>query len=232
MFKWSENKLELYIRAAKYTRFNERLGKIIKENIGDNKEIWDIGSGVSFLSLYLSEYSKSVYCVDICEDALSKLDKLILDKNILNIKTINKSYEEFFDENESTEVIILSHFLNIIDNLELLLSKAEKIVIIKNKNERKDKSLCKYSKQNIEDVERFLMKEYDDLNYKKILYKDDFGQPLKSIEEAHEYYKAYSGDDISREKLLNILMKTDNSDYPYYYPKEKITGIIIIDNKL
>lgn len=231
MFQWNDKKTELYTRAAEYTNFNEKLGTIIRENIGDNRTIWDLGSGVSFLSLYLSKYSKEIKCVDTSEIALNKLNKLIIEKNIKNIETINKDFEEFLKDNDKGDLILASHFLNNLgEYIELLLEKSKTIVIIKNSDERVDRSLFPGRKQKIEDIENLLKDKYSYIKYKKILYKEDFGQPLKSIEEAQEYYNLYSEKSISEKEILKKIIKVNNEEYPYYYPKEKVTGMIIIEN--
>lgn len=230
MFLWTDDKLDLYIRAAKLTSYHEKLGEIIKNNIGLDREIWDIGSGISFLSLYLSEYSNKIICVDKSGLALKKLDKIIHDRNIDNIETLEEDYKFFLEEKKKGDVILVSHFLDIEENLDLLLSKGKTIVIVKNSDKRKEKNLFSGKKQSMEDVEKILDGKYKELSYKKILYKGDFGQPLENIEEAQEYYKSYSEKEITREAILEKIEVGYDKQYPYYYPKEKLVGVIIIEN--
>src|SRR5699024_10479053 len=96
---------------------------------------------------------------------------------------------------------------------------------INNRGNRKWLKLQK--KQTAQDVEKMIKKM--GLNYKKVDYVGDFGQPLKSLDEAILYYKTYTGKVLSRGEIKRKLKLTGDKTYPYKMPKEKDIGIIIVE---
>lgn len=231
MFFWTDEKVKLYKRAAEYTGFNEKIGNIILSHIGKDRDIWDIGSGISYLSLYLSPYSNKIDCVDKSSEALCGLDSIIKKKEIENINLHNLDYEDFLRDRSKGDCILLSHFLNIDGKLEYLLSMSNTLVIIRNSDTRENKGLFPGKKQTIEDVEDIIKKYDKNISYEKIIYRGDFGQPLVSLEEASSYYKSYTDEDIDTHEIERLLDRTGDKTYPYYFPKEKSIGIIIIDRR-
>lgn len=223
-FAWTEEKIKLYKRASEFTLFNEGLAKKLIEIIGKERTIYDIGCGLSYLAMNLSKYSKRIYCIDTSKEVLQKLNKIIFKKNINNIKTINKDYRKILNENKFVDCIIASHFLDMNYNLEFLLDKCKTLVIIKNTSRRK--GLYDLKKQKIEDVEKILQNKK--IDYKKIIYNGEFGQPLKNLKEAKEYYNSYSSSKLDENRVKGKLININNKNYPYYLPKYKNIGILVI----
>ncbi|QQK08593.1 methyltransferase domain-containing protein [Miniphocaeibacter halophilus] len=223
-FAWTEEKIKLYKRASEFTLFNKGLAKKLIEIIGKERTIYDIGCGLSYLAMSLSEYSKRIYCIDTSKEVLQKLNKIILEKNITNIKTINTDYKKLLSKKKFVDCIIASHFLDMHNNLEFLTSRCNTLVIIKNTGKRK--GLYDFKKQKIEDVEIILQDRK--IDYKKFIYNGEFGQPLKSLKEAKEYYNSYSSIKIDENNIKRKLINIDNKKYPYYLPKYKNIGIVVI----
>lgn len=231
LFYWTKEKLNLYKRAEEHTRYNKNLARLILDEIGLDRTIWDIGCGLSYLALYLSPYARRIDCVDRSEEALGFLGDSIDELGYNNISLYRTDYRDFFKENSRGDCILLSHFLRIDENIDYLIDRFETLVIVRNSKIRVGKSMFRGKKESIEDVENFLGLYDKKLNYKKIIHGGDFGQPLRTIAEARDYHYSYTGEDISEAEIRRILISKSSEDYPYYYPKEKSTGIIIIDRR-
>lgn len=227
MFFWNEDKINYYVRAAGMTRFNEDLARIIQEEIGEDREIYDIGCGISYLSLYLSKKASQIVGVDLCGQALARFEEIYIGENIKNISILNMDYKEFFDSKSSMDCVICSNFLQVDGHIHSLLEKSKTMVFIRNSRKRKN-SLFKGKKQSIEDIEEVLVREK--IGYKKLMYRGEFGQPLKSIEDGKDYYRLYRGEDISTRSIKKSLSYV-GGDYPYYMDKEKIVGVIVVNRR-
>lgn len=231
-FLWDEDRINFYLRAAEYTGYNQEISKIIGREIGKNREVWDLGCGISDMSLGLNTISKNVICVDICSLALENLSSITERKALKNVKTVNMDYEDFLIKNGPGDCIIVSHFLDMNESIDFLLNNCKTLIIIKNSEKRKTKYLRAMKKQTIEDIEEnILNKRYGEIEYKKIIYSGDFGQPLKDLEEAVKYFESYSKKSIDVKEIKEILIKTKDKKYPYYLPKKKSTGILIIKGR-
>lgn len=223
-FTWSEEKVELYKRASEYTGFNEELGEKILGEIGYGRTIFDIGCGMSYLSIYLSEYSKGINCIDTDKIVLKNLKKELGKRKISNIKIINEDYKKIIGNYKNIDCIIACNFLRNEEELNNILGKCKTLIIIKNTRTRKN--IYKYKKKKIEDMEEILASR--NITYKKFIHNGEFGQPLKSLEEARNYYNSYSYENISVEEVKNKLLYIDNEEFPYYMPKYKNAGVIIV----
>lgn len=226
-FYWTEEKLELYKRAAEYTDFNRGLAEVILSIIGEDRVIYDIGCGLSYLAMNMSEKSKEINCIDIDSKAIEILNREIEKKNIKNIYTINNDFKKVLDKVNKVDCIIASHFLDMNENLEYLLSKSKLLIIIKNTKNVDGIYIGK--KQRIEDVEEILRKR--DYKYSKRDYSGEFGQPLKTIEEGVDYYNSYCKNQIGKDNLKTMLFKGNMEEYPYYLPKYKKLGLLFVERE-
>lgn len=227
MFVWTRDMIRFYRRAADMTDYNHIMAELIVKEIGENRNIWDLGCGMSYLSLHMAQYSNRIDCVDVEEKVLDYLSAKAKKMDIDNLQVYNMDYRNYiFNQGGMGDCIIVSHFLNMKENLLPLLNSCKTLIIIKN-NEGNRKWLKPRRKQTCQDVEDMIKKF--NLKYKKIDYVKDFGQPLKSIEEAIEYNEIYTGKRLSREEMKEKLVKNDNIDYPYKLPKLKDIGIIIVE---
>ena len=227
-FTWTEEKIMLYKRASEYTLYNTKLGEKILPYIDRKSNVFDIGCGLSYLSIYLSQFIKEIHCIDTDENIIYSFMEEIKKRKIENIKLYLSDYKDILDGVDNIDCIIASHFLDINQELEYLLSKTKQLIIIK--NIRKTKGLYKLEKQKIEDVEDLLIDKK--IKYEKFIHTGDFGQPLKSIEESIRYYNSYTGEYKNEKDLKNIIEIRNYIEYPYYIPKNKSTGVIIINNYL
>lgn len=223
-FTWSEEKVELYKRASEYTGFNEELGKKILEEIGKDRTIFDIGCGMSYLSMYLSKYSKEINCIDTDEIVINSFKEEVERRNIFNINIINEDYRKIIDNYKDIDCIIACNFLRKESELGSILGRCKTLVIIK--NTRKRKNIYKYEKKKIEDMEEVLKSK--GITYKKFIHNGEFGQPLRNLEEAKNYYNSYSYENITSQEIKGKLLEIKNEEFPYYMPKYKNTGVIII----
>lgn len=227
MFIWTDEMIKFYRRAVCNSDYNKKMAELIVDAIGTDREYWDLGCGMSHLSLYIAKYAKKISCVDVEEKVLTYLKEKAEEHNIDNLTVHNMDYREYIYENDGKgDCIIVSHFLNMKENLIPLLNSCNTLIIIKN-NRGTRKWLKPHKKQTAQDVEKMIKKM--GLNYKKVDYVGDFGQPLKSLDEAILYYKTYTGKVLSRGEIKRKLKLTGDKTYPYKMPKEKDIGIIIVE---
>ncbi|NMB09280.1 MAG: class I SAM-dependent methyltransferase [Tissierellia bacterium] len=227
MFIWTDEMIKFYRRAVCNSDYNKKMAELIVEAIGTDREYWDLGCGMSHLSLYMAKYAKKISCVDVEEKVLTYLKEKAEEHNIDNLTVHNMDYREYIYENDGKgDCIIVSHFLNMKENLIPLLNSCNTLIIIKN-NRGTRKWLKPHKKQTAQEVEKMIKKM--GLNYKKVDYVGDFGQPLKSLDEAILYYKTYTGKVLSRGEIKRKLKLTGDKTYPYKMPKEKDIGIIIVE---
>jgi len=93
----------------------------------------DIGCGVGNLSLKLADSLDEVFCLDYSSGMLEVLEQNAKEKNLTNIKTINKSWYDSWEDVPSADLVIASRSMEVNDMKEALLKlneKANKKVVI------------------------------------------------------------------------------------------------------
>ena len=67
-------------------------------HIGKNRTIYDIGCGISYLSMYLSEYQNKIHCIDIDKNVIESFQEEINRRKINNIKIYLDDYKVVLDK--------------------------------------------------------------------------------------------------------------------------------------
>ena len=111
--------------------YNEQFLKLL--DLSEIDSLLDIGCGVGNLSLLLASNLSKVYSLDYSSRMLELLDENAKEQNIQNIKTINKSWYDSWDEIPKTDLVIASRSMEVTDMkkaLKKLNEKANKKVVI------------------------------------------------------------------------------------------------------
>lgn len=89
-------------------------------NTKDCESLLDVGCGVGNLSLKLATKLKEVNSLDYSSGMLDILKQNAKDKNINNIKTINKSWYDSWEEIPKCDIVIASRSMEVLDMKEAL----------------------------------------------------------------------------------------------------------------
>ncbi len=105
-------------------------------NLIDTKNcnsLLDVGCGVGNLSLRLASKLDEVYSLDYSQGMLDILEQNAKEQNFLNIKTINSSWYDSWEELPKADIVIASRSMEVVDMkeaLEKLNNQANKRVYI------------------------------------------------------------------------------------------------------
>lgn len=111
--------------------YNEEFLKLL--NLEEIDTLLDVGCGVGNLSLKLSSSLKEVYSLDYSKQMLNLLEDNAKKQNITNIKTINKSWYDSWEDIPKIDLVIASRSMEVKDMKEALLKlndKAKKRVVV------------------------------------------------------------------------------------------------------
>lgn len=128
----------------------------------------DVGCGVGNLSLRLAPKLNQVYSLDYSPKMLEILEENTKDKNISNIKTINKSWYDSWDEVPNADLVIASRSMEVKDMKEALIklnNKANKKIVLSYKV-----GGSFVSKEILEVLKRDIIKKPDYIYLVNILY--------------------------------------------------------------
>ena len=228
MFKWTDKSIDLWIRAEKYTDHYVELSNRLKEFINKDQYIYDIGCGLGFVDLELSPYVKKIKSFDIEQRVLNVLYKNAKDRNINNIEVCNTDWTKEADN--SCDTLMACSFGNIVECLDdfLRISK-DQVILVKRHKPKESKKYVKGVRAFSAEASEAYLKDKN-IKYEKYVFESEFGQPLKSYEEAvwftefHGMNRNIPVEDFLRDNLI----KKDSSEYKYYLPNKKEMVIFVI----
>ncbi len=111
--------------------YNEEFLSIL--NLEGVETLLDVGCGVGNLSLKLAPKLKQIYSLDYSSGMLDLLKENAKEQNIKNIKTINKSWYDSWEDIPKTDLVIASRSMEVKDMKEALIKlneQAKKRVVI------------------------------------------------------------------------------------------------------
>lgn len=104
--------------------YNEQFIKLL--DLDGIDSLLDVGCGVGNLSLRLAAKFSQVYSLDYSPKMLEILEENAKEQNILNIKTINKSWYDLWNEVPNADLVIASRSMEVKDMKEALTKLNDK----------------------------------------------------------------------------------------------------------
>lgn len=230
-FSWDEQTIRWFVDAGAYTNFHKALAQKIIPHLELGDRLCDAGCGLGRLDLELAPYVSKLAAVDLNENAVGVLRA---DAEALGLYNLQAEVRDADTLTEIFDVVLLSFFgqSNMLDYLRLCRRKLIRIVSADNKSGLyPERYRC-----NLKDTVPIVCGELDaqGLAYRLELYSIEFGQPLKSRQDA-KLYILKNAPEASDEEISDFLndriMHTGRDDFPLYLPNQKELGIFTIDKE-
>ena len=230
-FSWDEQTIQWFLDATAYTEFHKTLAQNIKPYLEPGSTLCDAGCGLGRLDLELAAYVKELIAIDVNTNAISVLrcdaKKLGLDNlraEVCDADALTKTFDtvllSFFGQSN------MAHFLHLCRH---------RLIRIVNADTKSGLYPERY-RCNVKDTVPIVCAELDRLGmrYKLELYSCEFGQPLRSWEDAEQYVLKNAPKATSREVhdfLNKNITRAESKEFPFYLPNQKNLGIFIIDKE-
>ena len=237
MFEWNPRKAHFRTDSAGRTHFHE----IISRKLADQFEnpagisICDAGCGLGFLSLALSSYFRQVTAIDISPIALGILRDESVKRGINNINIVQEDLlSDPAVKPDSYDTMVFSFFGSIDEIMHIALPRCRGRIFILKKNDNFHRFSVSHTVRPFDTMAHAIA----DLNSLQLPYtKEDMsiedGQPLRSLEEAEEFFHIYArGKDaelINRDYIRSLLEETGESEFPYYFQRKCVFSILTVD---
>ena len=229
-FMWNEETIQRFIDASEYTGFHRQLADKIRPYLNDNDSFCDIGCGLGRIDLALSPWISHITAADIDSRVIERLKA---DAAAQGITNINAKILDVSGLDVVFDVVFMSFFgksHSIQQYYKLCRKRMIRVVNAENTGNLYPSHHRRVKKDTIPIVENELY--CSGISYKLERLSAEFGQPLKSMEDA-ESFVIQNAPDISAGELHDFLtaniQSTECNDFPYYLPNKKELGIFIID---
>lgn len=212
---WTDEKIDFYERASRYSSFHNELAAILGKQIDKNDSVMELGAGLGHVTESLNNSGYSIKAFDSCPAAVEHANK----RAGINLITLSDAYSM----KERADVLLMLFFGSIRDreSLDYFMSLAKKRVIYvislhkgNPYSERKDRrgevvTLLNECKVRFSVIDTIL----------------NFDQPLREDEVAKYFTISYGNDKIPS------LERTGDENYPLVFRNRKELSIFIIEKE-
>lgn len=227
MFLWTKDMIDFMQDAARYGSYQQELADWICEELPDAKHVCDAGCGLGFLSEHLCRRSPHVTAADISDGALSRLRNWKAEENVSNLE-IRQEDLLAFTPDESYDAMVFCLFGRMGEILRIAKRCGAGTVVVVKKaytHHRFSVSNVPLQDETTEQAAAFL--KAHGVPFTLETREFDMGQPLKTLEDAMRFFRAYSKDApgaLTREAVLRKLTETGDEAFPYYVPQRRSLG--------
>lgn len=226
---WDADTLHFMEDAALHTDFYQRVADWLLPQISPAAHVCDAGCGLGFLSLTLAPHLRSVTAVDVCPEALEVLRRHQVERNVANLQIrcgdiISAVPPAPYD---AMVFCLFGEY-----DLGLRVARAQcsgDVFFI-----LRDDPMHRFSAhQHPVALKGFagtcrLLTELD-IPFTQEKCALDFGQPLRSREEARRFFLRHSVDDpsaITDAFLDSRLIASPDPEFPLYMPHRRNLGLV------
>lgn len=230
MFQWNEEMVRFMRTASEYGDYHRRLVQRMRPALHSADHICDAGCGLGYLSLALAPYVRRVTAADRSEAALDVLRQNCAERGIRNIDILSGELRPV-PLAEPYDAMVFCFFGRMEEIAAVAKAQCRGTVFVFKKN---------YTSH------RFSVGEHpagwdsfragaDWLTAHGVPFEAEaleleMGQPLRSMEEARQFFRLYSRDAdkaaITDEFLRGRLVETGREDFPLYLPHKRQIGYL------
>ena len=237
MFEWNPRKIHFRIDSARRSHFHQIISQKLADKFEDPSQIsiCDAGCGLGFLSLALTEHFGHVTSIDISQIALDNLRAEADRRSLTNIDIVHEDLlTDPHVKPHQYDTMVFSFFGNIEEIMQIALPRCRDRIFILKKNDHHHRFSVSHAIRPYDTMAHALTGlNALDLPFSKEDLAIEDGQPLRSLEEAEEFFHIYArGNDaelINRDYVRSMLTETDDPDFPYYYQRKCIFSILTVD---
>ena len=235
LFDWSYEKIEYFAAASEYTGFHKKLAKYILPHLSQEDDLIDVGCGLGLIDFELASEVNSITAIDENSKVIESLAEQVKKRGVKNIFPKVKDFNDIIEN--KWDILLLSFFGEPDDTMKALIDGVQKKTILITHGQDNEPLHSKV----LPLVRTVFLPELEDYfvemnyNYTKQNIIMDFGQPLKSMDDAICFLDSYALQEDPIEKkerldtMLSRLVETDNEKYPLFLPKERCISILVME---
>ncbi len=226
---WTSQSIKRFLDASEYTNYHENLADKITPYLEAEDTLCDVGCGLGRLDIFLAPHVSQITAIDFDAEVIEELRKSTFNKGIHNINAICDDAAK----SAGTHDIFLMSFFGHFDEMKKYFGYCrKKLIRITNMSDKSNfypEIYRRKDKPSVSIIEKGLKEER--INYELITDDIEFGQPLRSEEDAESFVLHNAPDarpDEIKLFLKNHMQNTGRTDFPVYIPNKKRIGIFII----
>lgn len=232
LLNWDDARMARWlVSAAEYTRYNDRLARLITALSPEGGSLCSLGCGLGLTELALASHFEHVTCVDMSESAIGFLRGEIERRAVGNMDCRVCDARELTDRWDTALAILHGDGGDFAGPyLDLARRRLIAVTHAPPSPELPPEKYRLRSLKNSDTISAVL--DAHGLSYARHDCSIEHGQPLESLADARQFVLAYGKPrpgEAPEQYLSEHLISTGREDFPYYLPKEKRFSIFVIE---
>lgn len=235
MFNWTPAMIRFMEDASEYGTYFREVCSELYPYISKESTVCDAGCGLGHSSIELAKYAGKVVACDINKNALSVLKQNCEKYHIENVDIVCKDINDLVTE-KPFDAMLFCMYGEFPEDLQIAkrLCSGKILIVTRNQlNHSFSPGGGKHAKPNYAEAVAFCKE--NDIPFISKETEIEFGQPIRSIEDACLFFKTYlrDGDEdlLTEDFVKSRLVENDDDIFPWYIPKKRPLGFLIIDTK-
>lgn len=227
---WYSDMVRFMTDASEYGDYYQQLAAKMQPWLSKDCHICDAGSGLGYLSLALAPYVRQVTAVERHPDAAAVLEKNCSQKGIANVRSQCGAVEAAMPE-EPYDAMVFCFFGASRDTLVTAKQQCRGDVFVFTRNYKNHRFSAGTYASGMEGLPDFCSElEQLGIPFQKETFTLEFGQPFRTLEDAHRFFQIYSKDEnkdvLTDAFVRSQLTDTGREDFPFYMPHPKHIGFL------
>lgn len=229
MQRWEPDMVRFMRDASEHETYNQEIARIILPHLSEDSCVCDAGCGLGYLSLELAKHVQHVTAVDLNRDALDVLSENCADKHVHNI-SLRCGDIETLPPLRKYDAMVFCFFGCIEEILRIAARQCAGDVLIISRNYSQHRFSVREhgcGRGGYLDISHVLSARQ--IPFHAQMFSLEFGQPLRSWEDARRFFALYSKDEkemITDEFLESRIVRTKEWEFPYFMPHRRDIGVI------
>lgn len=223
-FSWTADRIRWYLDASRCGDFHQKLADVIEPHLLPGDRLCDLGCGLGQLDLRLAPMVSHITCVDIDESVLVHLERQARETGAANLAARCCDVAELDGRFDVVLMTFFGHPPRLM--FDCMRRASRKLIRVVHAHA----GGAGRKRETVRDIAAAL--EEAGCVYQLTEGRFEFGQPLRSLEEARAFVLCNSPGLLPRQVdgyLRQRLEETGRADFPLYLPGEKALGIFVID---
>ena len=228
--RWYSDMVRFMTDSSEYGDYYQQLAAKLQPWLSKDTHICDAGSGLGYLSLALAPYVRQVTAVERHPDAAAVLERNCVQKGIVNVCSRCGAVETTIPD-EKYDAMVFCFFGADRNMLVTAKQQCRGDVFVFTRNYKNHRFSAGTYATGIQGYPNFCaVLEQLGIPFHKETFTLEFGQPFRTLEEAHRFFRIYSKDKnkdvLTDDFVRSQLTPTGREDFPLYMPHRKHIGFL------
>jgi len=230
MYQWTADRIEWYDRAVRFTGFSDKVAEFLSPHMPPNESVCDLGCGTGHLAMALARRGYRVKAADRNPLVLDFLRRES-ERRGLNVGIVDADWHTLSTPLSENITMVFAGRLDTELPFYLELCGKRLLLVVKNSPQSHVKNDGETSPSYVSKAHLLQALETMNLHYQVEDHRVEFGQPLRSVEEAEAYIASFNDRGFRPAEITDRLIQFDDSEFPLYLPNEKRVALFVIDKQ-